>query len=243
MSEEHEIVAKVYAAKEDNTAADELLSQYLPFIKSETAKFIKRPAREGYDDELSIAMFAFHEATVAYQKGKGAFLPFAARAIRNRLIDFSRREKRHMNLIPLDDSNNDDDDRTMMEKAGLSENNVAEYAQRNVAKNEIAHFAEELNAYDLNLTDIADNCPKQKRTLKACHQALEYAKANPMIFEALIETKKLPIRQLSHGADVSKKTLERHRRYMIAILLAYTNGFEIIRGHLKQIVPKGGQPE
>lgn len=30
---------------------------------------------------------------------------------------------------------------------------------------------------------------------------------------------------------------------MIAILLAYTNGFEIIRGHLKQIVPKGGQAE
>lgn len=242
MNEEHEIVGLVYAAKTDNTAADDLLTKYLPFIKSETAKFIKRPPREGYDDELSIAMFAFHEATLAYDRGKGAFLSFAARAIRNRLIDFSRREKRHKNLIPLDEKN-DDDDRSLMEKAGISENNVAEQAERNSAKHEIAHFSKELEMYGLSLVDIADNCPKQKRTLEACHQALAYAKLNHDIFDVLAESKKLPITKLAHGSKVSKKTLERHRKYMIAILLAYTNGFEIIRGHLKQIVPKGGQAE
>ena len=40
------------------------------------------------------------------------------------------------------------------------------------------------------------------------------------------------------GANVDRKTLERHRRYLVAILLAYTNGFEIIRGHLKMIKRK-----
>lgn len=32
-----------------------------------------------------------------------------------------------------------------------------------------------------------------------------------------------------------EKTLERHRNYLVAILLAYTNGYEIIRGHLSRI--------
>ena len=42
----------------------------------------------------------------------------------------------------------------------------------------------------------------------------------------------LPIAELASGSGVERKTLERHRKYMVAMLLAFTNGFEIIRGHL-----------
>ncbi|MCI8824105.1 MAG: RNA polymerase subunit sigma, partial [Lachnospiraceae bacterium] len=56
MNEEHVLVSQVYAAKEDMAAADRLISSYLPFIKSETAKYLKRPVIEENDDELSIAM-------------------------------------------------------------------------------------------------------------------------------------------------------------------------------------------
>lgn len=41
MNEEHVLVSQVYAAKEDMAAADRLISSYLPFIKSETAKYLK----------------------------------------------------------------------------------------------------------------------------------------------------------------------------------------------------------
>ena len=43
--------------------------------------------------------------------------------------------------------------------------------------------------------------------------------------------------QLAELSGVSRKTMERHRTYLVAILLAYTNGYEIIRGHLCQISP------
>ena len=47
--------------------------------------------------------------------------------------------------------------------------------------------------------------------------------------------------ELAAGSGVEKKTLERHRKYLVAILLAFTNGYEIIRGHLCQLAPaKGG---
>ena len=59
MNDEHKIVEQVYAAKEDVQAADDLIRAYLPFIKAETAKFLKRPPIEGHDDELSIAMKGF----------------------------------------------------------------------------------------------------------------------------------------------------------------------------------------
>lgn len=242
MNREHEIITLVYEAKENNQKADQLVTKYLPFIKAETAKYIKRIPAEGHDDELSVAMFAFHEAALSYEKIKGAFLPYAGRVIRSRLIDYSRQMQRHMNQISLDESE-DEDDRSLIEKIDKGRDDIHEYAERSAAKEEILHFTEELAEYGLSLMDIAESCPKQKRTLEACHRALAYAKNNPEIFELLTKSKKLPISQLTGGAKVEKKTLERHRKYMIAILLAYTNGFEIIRGHLKQIAPmKGGQP-
>ena len=84
---EHDIAAQVQAAKTDTEAADGLIQQYMGFIRSETVKFIHTTPENGHEDELSIAMLAFYEAVLAYEKSRGAFLSYAARAIRNRLID------------------------------------------------------------------------------------------------------------------------------------------------------------
>lgn len=46
--------------------------------------------------------------------------------------------------------------------------------------------------------------------------------------------------ELVEGTGVERKTLERHRKYLAAILLAFTNGYEIIRGHLAQVTLKRG---
>ena len=73
----------------------------MPFIKTETTKFLKRPPIEGHDDELSIAMITFHEAIGGYTRTRGAFLKYAAMMIRSRLIDYSRREQRHSRVISL----------------------------------------------------------------------------------------------------------------------------------------------
>lgn len=239
MKQEHQIVADVYAAKEDSEAADRLIRQYLPFIKGEAAKVMGRIPREGQDDELSIAMFAFYEAALAYEQKRGAFLPLAAAAIRNRIIDFYRKENRHTKAISLDGQENGEDDGSLLDRLGHDQ--IAEHESRSAAREEIMEFVGVLADYGISMSDVADNSPRQDRTLAACHRALAYAKAHPQLLEILTTTKKLPLKQLAEGSGVERKTLERHRTYMMAILLAYTNGFEIIRGHLRQVAPvKGG---
>ena len=70
---------------------------------------------------------------------------------------------------------------------------------------------------------------------------LDYARQTPHLLDRFLETQRLPIKELSQGAGVDKKTIERHRAYLVAILLAFTNGYEIIRGHLCRIIStKGG---
>lgn len=241
MKTEDDIVRRVYAAKQDAQTADGLVRDYLPFIKSETAKFLKRFPVEGHDDELGIAMFAFHEAAMAYSQEKGAFLKLAATAIRNRLIDHQRRENRHAGTISLDQTvDGEQESRTLLEQIDMGHDEIAHRQARNATREEIADFARQLAGFGLKLTDIADNCPQQERTMAACHRILAYARENPSLLEQLVSTRKLPMRSLSEGTGVNRKTLERHRKYLLALLLAFTNGFEIIRGHLRQIAPEKG---
>ena len=239
MNHDHEIIALVSAAKGDSLAADELVRKYLPFIRAETARHIRRGVTDS-DDEFSIAMMAFHEAVLAYERLRGAFLPFAARAIRSRIIDYQRRELRHQGQLSLQETG-EEDDRELQARLDTGEDPIGAHTDRTAARQELQHFALELSRFGLSLTDIADNCPRQERTLSACHRALRHARENPALLEQAISSGKLPITQLAAGANVERKTLERHRKYMMAVLLAYTNGFEIIRGHLGQVaLVKGG---
>lgn len=242
MKQEHQIVAQVRAAQQSTEAADELVRQYLPFIRSETAKFLGRVPVEGQDDALSIAMFAFYEAAMAYRQERGAFLPLAAAAIRNRLIDALRKENRHSGIISLDAPDGEgEDSRTLLERLDTGVDPIADHAHRTATREEILEFNQTLARYGLSLSDVADNCPRQERSMAVCHGALARAKADPSLLEELERTKKLPMKGLSGGSSAVRKTLERHRTYMMAILLAYTNGFEIIRGHLCQVARvKGG---
>ncbi len=235
MNDGHKIIEQVYAAKEDVQEADRLIGTYMPFIRAETAKFLKRPPVEGHDDELSIAMIAFHEAIGGYTRTRGAFLKYAAMLIRSRLIDYSRREQRHSRVISLETPAGEEGvplGETLADDRDLYE----ETASRDATRAEIEELTRQMHEFGVSLSDVADNCPKQQRTLEACRKALQYARENPELLDDLLKTKKLPIGQLTAGSGVERKTLERHRKYMVALLLIYTNGYEIIRGHLKQVM-------
>ena len=111
-----------------------------------------------------------------------------------------------------------------------------ELAAREAARGEIEELTRQMEEFGVSLTDVAENCPRQERTLRACRKALYYAKEHPEILEEFLRTKRLPIARLCQGSGTERKTMERHRKYMVALLLIYTNGYEIIRGHLKQVM-------
>ena len=234
---EHEIVEMVYAAKTDTAAADLLIQKYLGFIRAEMVKAVRRP-QNGYEDEESIAMFAFYEAILNYEKGRGAFLSYAARAIRSRLIDYYRKERRHRNLISLDEPfAGEEEDASRKDTLADGRDEYLDYVHREAGQKEIREFEEKLREFGLCFSDVAHNCPKQKRTLEACARVLEYARENPQILDQLLRSGRLPIGELAAGTGTDRKTMERHRKYLVAILLAFTNGYEIIRGHLCQMDP------
>lgn len=208
----------------------------MPFIKSETAKFLKRPP-DPSDDELSIAMFAFYEAVRSYTKSRGAFLNFAALQIRSRLIDNYRKEKRNKGQISLDSS--DEEQADLLETIPDGHDEYEETEMREATRQEIEELTAQMTDFGVSMTDVADNSPRQSRTVESCRRAIAYARSHPDILEDFLRTKRVPIARLAEGAAVDRKSLERHRRYLVAVLLICTNGYEILRGHIMQVL-KGG---
>lgn len=229
----HELVEQVYAAKTDTEAADSLIRQYMGFIRAETAKYLHRAPIEGQDEELSIVLLAFYEAILGYEKNRGAFLAYASRGIRSRLIDYYRKEKRHAEVTSLHEPVSDEKSDTLkIDHLEHPENEIEKSHHRSATRDEIEEFGKQLLEFGISFSDVADNCPRQERTLQACRRVLTAARENPELLNELLRTKKLPIAALSDISKTDKKTMERHRKYLIAILLAFTNGYEIIRGHL-----------
>ena len=178
-------------AREDSQAADELIRAYLPFIKAETARFLHRPPVEGHDDELSIAMIAFHEAIQGYSRLRGAFLRYAAVLIRNRLIDYRRREQRHWQVISLDAAEGEEA-ATLGERLADEKDQHQELSEREATRAEIAELSRQMQEFGVTLGDVADNCPRQERTLEACRRALRRAVETPGVLEEFLRTRRLP---------------------------------------------------
>ena len=235
MQTEHQIIRAVYAAKEGGSKADDLIRAYMPFIRSETSRFMARICTE-QDDEYSIAMMAFYEAIMGYEKGRGTFLSYAAMLIRSRLIDFRRKEARHQGHASLYEENGGEDDRTLLDTVADSRDHYEESAHREATRQEIQELAGVMAQFNVSFSDVSDNCPKQERTLSACAAAIRYAGEKKELLDELLRTGKLPMAQLVSGSGAERKTLERHRKYILAMLLVQTNGYEIIRGHLRRVL-------
>ena len=188
MKEGHEIIDQVYAAKSDPDAADGLIRQYMGFIRAETAKFLNRPPAEGRDEEFSVAMLAFYESILGYEKGKGAFLSYSARGIRNRLIDHYRKERRHAHLSSLHEAVEDDAETLKIDMLEDSRNEIQALHDRSAVREEIDEFERKLLEFGISFPEVADNCPRQGRTLAACQRVLAAARRAPALLDELLGT-------------------------------------------------------
>ena len=160
--------------------------------------------------------------------------------IRSRIIDYQRKEARHQGQVSLYAENNEDD-RTILDGMADGRDHFQESANLEATRQEIEELAAAMKRFGVSFSDVADNSPRQERTLAACASAIRFAAGNQQLLDEVLKTGKLPLGKLVQGSGAERKTLERHRKYILAMLLIQTNGYEIIRGHLRHVL-KGGRP-
>lgn len=224
------IEERVIEAQTDSDAENLLIKEYIPFIVSCANKSIGRYiTRE--DDEFSIAICAFHEAVVKYEPQKGAYLSFARLIIKNRLTDYLRKEYNHREAIPFSALQVTDDD------GEVTDFDVAVNELGNLdIKYEIEALNSELSSFEITFFDVAKNSPKSGKTKRECRGVIKHILENSSMVEFIRAKKYIPVKEIISETGVNRKILERHRNYIIAVVLVMDGEYEIIQGQFSQLM-------
>jgi RNA polymerase sigma factor len=159
---------RVEMIKSHDDDINAFINEYKPFIASCVTKITGRFVRYGEDDELSIALLAFTEAIRSFDPFKGNFLPFASNVIKRRLVDYYRKEKKHENVVYLNEYTGEEDNEEADLTYELSKQQHIENQANEYRRLEINELAEELTAWGISFGDLVNISPKHDKTRKAC---------------------------------------------------------------------------
>ncbi len=211
-------------AREDESYRNQFIAENRIFIRIAAARTVHHFVTE-HDDEWSVALVAFNEAIDKYTPEKGSFSAFARTVIQNRLTDELRRNYRRESEIPFDPLSLEGGEKhaevtdpltVEIQKKLEEEAQEAEYTPALQAREEIEAVQKILNGYGFSFYDLTECSPKAAKTKTECAKAVIALLEDEDLFRRMQEKHTLPVEGILQAADVKKKILERHRRYIIA---------------------------
>lgn len=216
----------------DDSRRGELLHQYTPFVAKTAARFCKRYIHPESDDEFSIALSAFNEAIDAFNEAAGrSFLSFAESVIRRRLIDYVRKEQKHRRHIPQSALAMEDEDGESFDpvERGAALDRYRLDRDNEERKLEIELLSAELAKFGITFADLVEGSPKHEDTRKSFIGIGAMIGCDDRLYGPLLAKRALPLKELAERASVSRKTLERGRKYIIAVALIYRGAYPHLR--------------
>ncbi|WXJ95407.1 RNA polymerase sigma factor SigI [Neomoorella carbonis] len=215
----------------DAGAREELIRRFTPFILAVVSRATGHFIRLGEDDEASVGLMAFNEAIDSFRPGGGSnFLTLAETIIRRRLVDYFRREGRHRRVVSLQALDNET--AAAVDSLGEEEINlVNELADR---RREIERYREELASFGITFKDLVKASPQHRDARDRALAAARVVAANPLFSRYLRERKALPLKALEKSVETSRKTLERHRKYIIAAAIMLMGDYEYLANYIGQ---------
>ncbi|QMV43435.1 RNA polymerase sigma-I factor [Cohnella cholangitidis] len=205
---------------------NELIRQYHPYLLKTTSRFFRRYIDPKRDDAYSVALAAFDEAITGFSaEGGRLFLGFAETVIKRRLIDYVRQENRHASTIPYSAFDTDTEETAgTINRIEVAQSMDAYRLERSAdeRKLEIAALSEELALYGVTFDDLVTSSPRHQDSRAVLLRMGRRLASEESMFRFLCDKKQLPIKELCQAEAVSRKTAERHRKYLIAVsLIAY----------------------
>lgn len=236
MTEKIKQIATLRAIRSGDVAArQQLLSRYTPMVIKIASGLTGRFVEVGRDEEISVGLMALNEAIDKYDPTRGAsFTSFANLVISNRLRDYLRRQRRRE--LPVS---------AISEQLPPLEARQAwqDFQEKDVQENrrsEVLQFIQQLSQYNLDLKQLAASTPKHRQArARACHAARLLASSRELS-QHVRAKKELPLKELVGMLSVSRKTLERQRKYIIALFIIMTGEYNCLEEYLPSEVEQDG---
>lgn len=234
---ENSLEEQVIAAQNGQSdITNHLLQKYRPFIAKTVSEVCKRFIDPNRDDEFSIGLIAFHEAIDAYSSEKGSsFLSFAKLVIKRKVIDYIRSEKRKVAVASIDHFYDDEDYSENPEEIKAANEQYTMQMEAMQRQEEIKDYQIKLKRYQLSFEELTKISPKHKDARESAIKVAKLLYEEEDLRNYVFDKKKLPIKDLEAKVDVSKKTLERNRRYIIAIFIILCEDYLYLKEYLKGV--------
>ncbi|WP_082651820.1 RNA polymerase sigma-I factor [Gorillibacterium timonense] len=212
------------------------ITDYQPFVAKITSQICKRYIDPSRDDEFNIALAAFNEAIDGYSRDSGrSFLGFAETVVRRRLIDYFRKEERHAVNIPFSSFESEGDEET----AGLHPLEIKQAVEAHETmqkaeerQSEILDFSRVLLEFEIRFADLVQASPKHADSRLMLMNVGRLLAGDADLMRYLISRKLLPVAELTSRAKLSRKTIERNRKYIIAVALIHNGPYPFLREYL-----------
>lgn len=221
----------------DRILLNELIESYKPFIAKTVSSVCKRYIYET-DDEFSIGLLAFNEAIEKYSSERGSsLLSFSEVLIKRRVIDYIRKQTKNQHIsLDFQTSSLEEESPGTVIVNELSLENYHKKTDEQLRKDEIIQFQQLLKTFDLNFSDLVEHSPKHADARKNAILTAKMIVDHPELKEILLEKKRLPIKQLEKMVETSRKTIERNRKYIIAIALILSGDYVFLKDYIKGVL-------
>ena len=222
------------AATSDERKREELIRGHEQTILRTASSACHRYVNKS-DDEWSIALCAFSKAVDVYTAEKGDFLPFAQMLIKRDLIDYYRSQKntlREVTVAPhvLEGGGEPEEDPSGVYLAVVKN---SQEASDHSLRDEIMAANEMLQDYGFRFFDLTECSPQQDKTRRECARAIRFMLTDSALFSSLEKSRKLPVKALATVSGVSRKTLDRYRKYIIMAVLILDGDYPQLAEYLK----------
>ena len=220
---------RIAFAKTDDEELERLIGEYLPFIKKEIAK--TNVGGLEYDDKVSLGMLVFMNCVRQYKEERGGFLSFAAVSIRNRLIDAARKAGREAGQT-LSFTLEEEQTPAANAEQKASVQQYCKEREQQALQEEIETLAAVLQVYGLSFAKLAAIGPKQKRSRLLCARLANGVVRDEGRMADFIKTGRLPQRALAGQFNIAEKTIEKHRKFIVALVVILSGDYPGIRGYI-----------
>ncbi len=220
---------EIRLAAENDEAMTDLAHRYNLFI-IRTASATCRRFVTKHDDEYVIALRAFCDAVKKFEPdAEVSFEAYAKLLIKNRIIDYLRTESRHAGHLSIEDE---------MENGRDFSNDIEQEQAdtQSAAADEIMRLSSVISAYGITFTELPEASPKHQKTREACGMAVAYIISHPELVSDMRRNFCLPMKILQEKCDIPRKTLERHRKYIVTATEVCLGDYPVIAEYLKHIV-------
>ncbi len=220
---------------------EKLISDYKPFILQSVSKVTGRFVEVENSEEFSVGLLAFDEAIRCFDQSKNRnFLSFSSQVINRRVIDYLRKNNKNKNVLPFTYFENDENDN--FEEKYLSVDSHEQLCNIEIEE-EIHMFKEELKKFGISLADLASCAPKHRDSKQLCIKIARIIVENGNLYERFARTRNIPMTDLLKVANVYHGTVERNRKYIIAMVLIIKSGMDVLKSYVKDVEKGGGNNE